>query len=64
MIKINNNNEKKIHILLGYSYFMLLKYKLRPYNIESTGSRPISAVKQYLDQSVLWWGTTWEYWLL
>jgi DHA1 family multidrug resistance protein-like MFS transporter len=34
------------------------------YNVENTGSRPISAVKQHLDQSVLWWGTTWEYWLL
>ena len=34
---------------------------LRPYTLENTGSRPISEVKLVMAQSVLWWGTTWEY---
>ena len=35
--------------------------RLRPYTLENTGSRPISEVKLVMAQSVLWWGTTWEY---
>lgn len=42
----------------------LLGIQLRPYTLESTGSRPISEVKLVMAQSVLWWGTTREYWVL
>jgi hypothetical protein len=38
--------------------------QLRPYTAESTGSRLISKVKLVMAQSVLWWGTTREYWVL
>ena len=38
--------------------------QLRPYTRENTGTRPISEVKHELAQSVLWWGTTREYWVL
>jgi hypothetical protein len=38
--------------------------QLRPYTPESTGSRLISKVKLVMAQSVLWWGTTREYWVL
>ena len=37
---------------------------MRPYAPENTGSRLISEVKQGTAQSVLWWGTTREYWVL
>ncbi|CAG8622890.1 13924_t:CDS:2 [Dentiscutata erythropus] len=40
------------------------EYKLRPYTVKSTGTRPISEVKPLMAQSVLWLGTTWEYWVL
>ena len=33
----------------------------RPYHVESTGSRPITAVKQRWARSVLAWVTGWEY---
>jgi len=36
-------------------------FELRPYTVKSTASRPICAVKQLMAESVLWWGTTWEY---
>jgi hypothetical protein len=35
--------------------------ELRPYTTKSTASRPICVVKQSMAESVLWWGTTWEY---
>ena len=34
---------------------------LRPYHVENTGSRPITAVKQRRARSVLGWVTAWEY---
>ncbi|CAJ0858350.1 6840_t:CDS:2 [Entrophospora sp. SA101] len=37
--------------------------QLRPYIVKSTGTRPISEVKPLMAQSVLWLGTTWEYWV-
>lgn len=40
------------------------KVQLRPYALESTGSRPISKVKLVTAPSVLWWGTTREYGVL
>ncbi|RHZ77078.1 hypothetical protein Glove_186g49 [Diversispora epigaea] len=51
-------------------YIKLVRYKnrfkltnqLRPYTVKSTGTRPISEVKPLMAQSVLWLGTTWEYW--
>ena len=36
-------------------------FELRPYTTKPTASRPICAVKQLMAESVLWWGTTWEY---
>lgn len=45
-------------------HFVVLSPQLRPYIAEHTGSRPISEVKLLLAQSVLWWGTTREYWVL
>ena len=36
-------------------------FELRPYTTIPTASRPICAVKQSMAESVLWWGTTWEY---
>lgn len=38
--------------------------QVRPYTPESTGSRPISEVKLVMAKSVLWWGTTREYFVL
>lgn len=38
--------------------------KLRPYTPKPTTSRPICEVKQVMAESVLWWGTTWEYYVL
>ena len=46
--KYKNNNSK---ICLG------------PYHVESTGSRPITEVKQRRAQLVLGWVTAWEYWV-
>ncbi len=39
-------------------------FQLRPYTLEHTGTRLISEVKLVMAQSVLWWGTTREYWVL
>ena len=36
-------------------------FQLRPYILESSGSRPISEDKLVMAQLVLWWVTTWEY---
>ena len=45
-----------------YKYHAQLQtFELRPYTAESTASRPICAVNQLMAESVLWWGTTWEY---
>ena len=38
-----------------------ITFELRPYTTKPTASRPICAVKQLMAESVLWWGTTWEY---
>ena len=35
--------------------------RLRPYHVESTGSRSITEVKQRRARSVLGWVTAWEY---
>ncbi|CAG8512547.1 15764_t:CDS:2, partial [Gigaspora rosea] len=40
-----------------------LAVHLRPHTVKSTGTRPISEVKPLMVQSVLWLGTTWEYWV-
>ena len=60
------------HILciqLYYAYIRIHVYKdsvcgvccLRPYHVESTGSRPITEVKQRRARLVLGWVTAWEY---
>ena len=36
----------------------------RPYHVESTGSRPITEVKQRRARLVLGWVTAWEHWVL
>ena len=36
-------------------------YCQRPYHVESTGSRPITEVKQRRARLVLGWVTAWEY---
>ena len=36
-------------------------YRLRPYHVENTRSRPISEVKLRRAQLVLTWVTGWEY---
>ena len=36
-------------------------FQLRPYILESSGSRLISEDKLVMAQLVLWWVTTWEY---
>ena len=36
-------------------------FRLRPYHAESTGSRPITEVKQRRARLVLGWVTAWEY---
>ena len=38
-----------------------LSCRLRPYHVESTGSRPITEVKQRRARLVLGWVTAWEY---
>jgi hypothetical protein len=50
--------------LTGYGQGGFFNFQLRPYTLGSTGSRPISEVKLVMAQSVLWWGTTREYWVL
>lgn len=51
--------------LLGYKqHSRVISFQLRPYTLESTGSRLISEVKLVMAQSVLWWGTTREYCVL
>ena len=36
-------------------------FRLRPYHVENTGSRPITEVKQRRARLVLGWVTAWEY---
>ena len=36
-------------------------FRLRPYYVEYTGSRPITEVKKRRARSVLEWETVWEY---
>ena len=36
-------------------------FRLRPYHVENTGSRPITEVKQRRARLVLGWLTAWEY---
>lgn len=43
------------------SWLLKLEFQLLPYEDESTASRPICKVKHLTAQSVLRWGTTWEY---
>ena len=43
--------------------FMQPHRRLRPYHVESTGSRPIPEVKQRRARSVPGWETAWEYWV-
>ena len=38
-----------------------IERRLRPYYVESTGSRPITEVKQRRARLVLGWVTAWEY---
>ncbi|KAI8805489.1 hypothetical protein BJ742DRAFT_819795 [Cladochytrium replicatum] len=38
-------------------------FQLRPYLRENNASRPICEFKHGRAQSVLWWVTTWEYWV-
>ncbi|CAJ0650594.1 7429_t:CDS:2 [Entrophospora sp. SA101] len=42
---------------------VMILVALRPYIVKTTGTRPISEVKPLMAQSVLWLGTTWEYWV-
>ena len=36
-------------------------YRVRPYHVENTSSRPITEVKQHWAALVLGWVTAWEY---
>ena len=45
----------------GHGPDSLIAFRLRPYYVEYTGSRPITEVKQRRARSVLRWETAWEY---
>ena len=49
-------------LILNTKYFTEI-YRLRPYHVENTRSRPISEVKLRRAQLVLTWVTGWEYWV-
>ena len=44
-----------------YKHYFSLIYRQRPYHVESTGSRPITEVKQRRARLVLGWVTAWEH---
>ena len=46
------------HVYKGY---FSVRYRQRPYHVESTGSRPIPEVKQRRARLVLGWVTAWEH---
>jgi hypothetical protein len=52
------------YFVLGTITLKTKSIQLRPYTPEHTGTRLISEVKLAMAQSVLWWGTTREYWVL
>ena len=44
-----------------FKHVIVISQRLRPYHVESTGSRPITEVKQRRARLVLGWVTAWEY---
>ena len=46
---------------VSFSFLKAFNFRLRPYHVESTGSRPITEVKQRRAWLVLGWVTAWEY---
>ena len=54
----------EIKMLFGsptFGFHLAVFYRLRPYHVENTRSRPISEVKLRRAQLVLTWVTGWEY---
>ena len=49
------------HVLYLMRQVFFSSTSLRPYYVESTGSRPITEVKQRRARSVLGWVTAWEH---
>ena len=54
-------NELGVGTLKVYKRIFLAVCRQRPYHVESTGSRPITEVKQRRARLVLGWVTAWEH---
>ena len=50
----------KLRLSLKRHHALAHCYRLRPYHVEHTASRPICQVKQRWARLVLGWGTAWE----
>ena len=54
-------NEWRVCTFKVYKRTVLAVCRQRPYHVESTGSRPITEVKQRRARLVLGWVTAWEH---
>ena len=54
-------NEWRVFTFILYKRLFFVAYRQRPYHVESTGSRPITEVKQRRARLVLGWVTAWEH---
>ena len=54
-------NEWRVFALKVYKRIFFADCRQRPYHVESTGSRPITEVKQRRARLVLGWVTAWEH---
>ena len=61
IITVNGLNMKERYNLIAFMLFVPNIHCVRPHHVESTGSRPITEVKQRRAWSVLGWVTAWEY---
>ena len=50
-----------VHVIRLYEGYISCVSRQRPYHVESTGSRPITEVKQRRARLVLGWVTAWEH---
>ena len=56
----NQSQKQRLYFCLKFCFW----HHLRPYHVESTSSRPTTAVKQHWVVLVLGWVTAWEYAML
>ena len=50
-----------VHVIRLHEGYILSVCRQRPYRVESTGSRPITEVKQRRARLVLGWVTAWKH---